>query len=81
MPDLKGTLIAHKVTGNKVMTRVQGKGTFTGALQTPGGKVPGNGRKLDLEYQINSEFSDAGKVIRAEFSYDMQAFAKQLGLS
>ncbi len=80
LPDLKGTLIEHKVNGNKVATRVQGKGTFTGTLQMPQGKVPGNGKKLDLEYQINSEFNDAGKLVRAEFGYDMQAFAKQLGL-
>jgi predicted ester cyclase len=80
LPDLKGTLIEHKVNGNKVTTRIQGKGTFTGALQTPQGKVPGNGKKLDLEYQVNSEFNEAGKIVRAEFSYDMQAFAKQLGL-
>jgi predicted ester cyclase len=80
LPDLKGTLIEHKVNGNQVTTRVQGRGTFTGVLQTPQGQVPGNGKKLDLEYQVNSEFNEAGKIVRAEFSYDMQAFAKQLGL-
>ena len=80
LPDLKGTLIEHKVNGNKVTTRVQGKGTFTGTMVTPQGSVPGNGNKLDLEYQINSEYNDAGKLTRAEFSYDAQAFAKQLGL-
>ena len=80
LPDLKGTLIEHKVDGNKVTTRVHGKGTFTGTMVTPQGNVPGNGKKLDLEYQIVSEFNAAGKLVRAEFSYDMQAFAKQLGL-
>lgn len=80
MPDLKGTLIEHKVNGNTVTTRVQGKGTFTGKLHMPQGDVPGNGRKLDLEYQAETEFNAAGKIVRATFSYDMQAFAKQLGL-
>ena len=80
MPDLKGTLIEHKVNGNKVMTRVHGQGTFTGTLQMPQGSVPGNGRKLDLEYQAETEYNAAGKLVRAEFNYDMKEFARQLGL-
>ena len=80
MPDLKGTLIDHTVSGNKVTTRIRGQGTFTGTLHMPQGDVPGNGNKLDLEYQAETEYNDAGKLVRATFSYDMQAFAKQLGL-
>jgi predicted ester cyclase len=80
MPDLTGTLIEHTVNGNKVTTRVRGQGTFTGTLQTPQGNVPGNGKKLDLEYQAEQEYNDAGKLVRAVFSYDMQKFAQQLGL-
>ena len=80
MPDLKGTLIEHKVNGNTVTTRVRGQGTFTGTLHTPQGDVPGNGKKLDLEYQAETEFNDAGKIVHAVFDYDMQAFARQLGL-
>jgi hypothetical protein len=80
LPDLKGTLIEQKVNGSKVTTRVQGKGTFTGVLKTPQGSVPGNGKKLDIEYQINTEFDAAGKIVRAEFNYDFPTFAKQLGL-
>ena len=53
MPDIKGTVIEHKVTGNKVVTRVRGQGTFTGTMQTPQGKVPGTGKKLDLEYKAD----------------------------
>lgn len=80
MPDLKGTLIEHTVSGNKVTTRVRGQGTFTGTLQTPQGNVPGNGNKLDLEYQAEQEYNDAGKLVRVTFGYDMQKFAQQLGL-
>lgn len=80
MPDIKGTLVDQKVNGSKVTTRVRGQGTFTGIAHTPQGDVPGNGRKLDQEYQIDTEFNDAGKVVRAEFNYDMQEYARQLGL-
>src|SRR5574341_1793311 len=47
MPDLTGTALEHTVEGNKVTTRVRGKGTFTGTLQTPQGSVPGNGNPVD----------------------------------
>lgn len=80
MPDIKGKLVDQKVEGNKVTTRVRGQGTFTGTMHMPQGDVPGNGRKLDQEYQVVTEFDDAGKIVRAEFSYDMQDFARQLGL-
>ena len=80
MPDLKGALIEHTVNGKKVTTRVRGQGTFTGTLQTPQGNVPGNGKKLDLEYQAEQEYNEAGKLVRAVFNYDMQKFAQQLGL-
>lgn len=80
MPDLKGTLIEHVVNGNKVTTRVRGQGTFTGKLQMPQGTVPGNGRKLDLEYRAEQEYNAAGKLVKATFDYDMQKFAQQLGL-
>ena len=46
----------------------------------PQGTVPGNGRKLDLEYQAETEYNAAGKLVRAEFNYDMKEFARQLGL-
>ena len=80
MPDIKGTVIEHKVTGNKVISRVHGQGTFTGTLQTPQGAVPGNGKKLDIEYQLDQDFNDAGKIVRFAVNYDAKDFARQLGL-
>ena len=41
IPDLKGTAIEHKVSGNKVNSRVRGQGKFTGTLVSPQGSVPG----------------------------------------
>lgn len=81
MPDLKGTAIEHKVNGNKVTTRVHGQGTFTGNMVTPQGTVPGNGNTFDLEYQLEQEFNDAGKLVRFTVSYDMQDFMRQLGMA
>jgi predicted ester cyclase len=80
MPDIKGTLVDQKVNGNTVTTSVRGKGTFTGVMHMPQGDVPGNGRKLDQVYQVETEFDAAGKIVRAEFNYDMQEYARQLGL-
>ena len=81
MPDLKGTAIEHNVNGNKVTTRVHGQGTFTGSMVTPQGTVPGNGNTFDLEYQLEQEFNDAGKLVRFTVSYDMQDFMRQFGMA
>lgn len=80
MPDIKGTTIEHKVSGNKVTSRVRGHGTFTGTLQTPQGAVPGNGKTLDIEYQLEQDFNDAGKMVRFAVKYDLSDFMRQLGL-
>ena len=80
MPDLKGTALEHKVSGNKVTTRVRGQGTFTGTMVTPQGSMPGNGKPLDIEYQVEQEFNDAGKTTRFAVDFDMQDFMRQLGM-
>jgi predicted ester cyclase len=79
IPDLKGTVIEHKVSGNKVSTRVRGQGHFTGTMVTPQGSLPGNGNPVDIEYRIEQEFNNAGKVVRFVVDYDMQDFMRQLG--
>lgn len=80
IPDLKGTAIEHKVSGNKVTSRVRGQGNFTGTMVTPQGSFPGNGNPVDIEYQIEQEFNDEGKVVRFAVDYDMQDFMRQLGV-
>lgn len=80
MPDIKGTLVEQKVEGNKVTSRIHGQGTFTGKLVTPQGILPGNGKKLDLEYSAEFEFNDAGKLVHYVFNYDMSEFMRQLGV-
>ena len=80
MPDVKGTVVEHTVKGNTVTSRVRGTGTFTGLLETPQGKVPGNGNMISVEYTIDQEFNDAGKLVRFDINYNMQDFMAQLGL-
>jgi hypothetical protein len=80
MPDLQGTAVEHKVSGNKVTTIVRGKGTFTGTLQTPQGSFPGNGNPVQIEYELEQEFNEAGKLVGFTVNYDMQDFMHQLGL-
>ena len=79
IPDLKGSVVEHKVSGNKVTSRVRGQGKFTGTLATPTGNIAGNGNPVDIEYQIEQEFNDEGKVVRFVVDYDMQDFMRQLG--
>jgi len=79
IPDLKGTVIEHKVSGNKVTSRVRAQGNFTGTLVTPQGTFTGNGNPVDIEYQIEQDFNDEGKVVRFAADYDMQDFMHQLG--
>ena len=80
IPDLKGTAIEHKVSGNKVISHIRGQGKFTGTMVTPQGSFPGNGNPVDIEYQIEQEFNDEGKVMRFAVDYDMQDFMRQLGV-
>jgi hypothetical protein len=80
IPDLQGTVIENKVSGNKATTRVRGQGHFTGTMVTPQGSMPGNGNPVDIEYQIEQEFDEAGKVVRFAIDYDMQDFMHQLGM-
>lgn len=78
IPDLKGTVIEHQVKKNKVISRVRRRGKFTGKLYTPQGSFPGNGNPVDIEYQIEQEFNEAGKVQCLVLKYDLPEFMDQL---
>ena len=80
IPDLKGIVIEHKLSGNKITTRVNGHGKFTGRMQTAQGSFPGNGYLVDMEYQIQQVFNDEGRVVRFVVNYDLQNFMRQLGI-
>jgi predicted ester cyclase len=80
IPDLTGTALEHAVNGNKVTTRVRGKGTFTGTLQTPQGDVPGTGNPVDIEYRLEQVFNEEGRLVHFAVDYDMQDFMHQLGI-
>ena len=80
MPDLTGTAVEHIVNGNKVTTRVRGQGTFTGTLKTPQGDVPGTGKPVDIEYQLEQVFNEEGKLVHFTVDYDMHDFMRQLGV-
>jgi predicted ester cyclase len=80
IPDLQGTVVETKVDGNKVTSRVRGQGHFTGSMVTPQASMQGNGQPVDIEYRVEQEFNDAGKVVRFAIDYDMQDFMRQLGM-
>lgn len=78
--DLKGTALEHRVSGNKVITRLQAQGRFKGTLQTPQGSFPGNEHLVDVEYQLQQVFNDAEKLVRVVIHYDRQELMRQLGI-
>lgn len=80
MPDIKVNVLDIKANGKKATARLNAKGTFTGTMQTPKGKVPGNGKKLDIVYTMDLEANDAGKLTRFAVMFDMQDFLRQLGM-
>ena len=80
IPDLKGTVVEHRVSGNKVITRLHLQGRFTGTLQTPQGSFPGNSHLVDMEYQVQQIFNDAGQLVRVVIHYDRQELMRQLGV-
>ncbi len=81
MPDLRGTALEHQVNGNQVVTKVEARGTFTGTLKTPQGTYEGTGKPVDITYQLDQEFDNAGKLTRFAINYDLNDFMRQLGLS
>ena len=80
MPNIKGTILGQEVNGNTVVSTIRGTGTFTGQLETPQGTVPGNGNKVELEYQLEVVVEN-DKIVRFTLNYDMQSFMSQLGLA
>jgi len=78
IPDLRGTVIEHQVMQNKVISRVRQRGKFTGKLHTSHGSFQGNGNPVDIEYQIEQEFNEAGKIRRFIIHYDLPEFMDQL---
>jgi predicted ester cyclase len=79
IPDLQGTAMEHKVSGNKVISRVRGQGHFTGTLQTPQGNMSGTGNPVDIIYEVEQEFNEQGKLVRFAIDYDILDFMRQLG--
>jgi predicted ester cyclase len=81
MPDIKGTVVDEHVSGDTATLVIRAKGTFTGEMHTPDGSViPGNGNRLDLEYEAQHQVKN-GKIVRFVANYDMQEFMRQLGLA
>jgi predicted ester cyclase len=78
-PDGKINVVNQQVSGNRVITSFRGVGTFNGQLQTPQGTVPGNGRRLDLEFHEELEIQN-NKIVHSSTSYDMQEMMRQLGI-
>src|SRR5258708_21636247 len=78
MPNIKGTILAQELNGNTVVSTIRGTGTFTGQLETPQGTVPGNGNKVELEYQLEVVVEN-DKIVRFTLNYDMQSLISQLG--
>ncbi len=78
-PDAHIEVVKQQVSGNRVISTLRGTGTFTGQLETPQGTIPGNGRKLDMEFREELEIQN-NKMVFSRLSYDMQTMMRQLGI-
>ena len=78
-PDGKVKILEMNVDGNVVTTIFHAEGTFTGEMMTPDGAVPGNGRKLSLDFEDIIEI-EGGMIVHNETNYDMGSMMSQLGL-
>ena len=78
IPDLTSKVIDHQTYDDKLISRLQMQGKFTGTLQTDEGIFFGNGNPIDIEYQVEQEFNHLGKVRRLVFNYDLPEFLFQL---
>ena len=78
IPDLTSKIIDQETYRNKVVSRLQLKGQFTGTFHTTQGTYSGNGNPIEIEYQIEQEFNAAGKVSRLVLNYNLSDFMYQL---
>ena len=78
IPDLKNRVVEYQAYNDKVMSRVQMQGNFTGTVQTMDGIFFGNGNPIDIEYQIEQEFNPEGKLRQLIFNYDLPNLIYQL---
>jgi predicted ester cyclase len=78
-PDGRVKVMEMNVSGNVVTTYFHAEGTFTGDMMTPEGTIPGNGKKLSLDFEDILEF-EGNMVVRNESNYDMGYMLQQLGL-
>ena len=53
MPELKGTALEHKTSGNKVTTRVRATGIFMGRCNLPKALLPAPGSQLTSSISSN----------------------------
>ena len=80
LPDARAEIVDAHADGNHVTLTIRGSGNFTGEMATPDGTIPGNGSRLDMDFEQEFEIRN-GKVVKFALNYDMQEFLRQLGLA
>ncbi len=79
-PDGRITITHWAARGSVVLYEFTDDGTHTGPLATPGGEVPGSGRRFRIEGAGVLELHD-GRIAAERLYLDPGAFLRQLGLS
>ena len=79
-PDSKATFHGAFVSGNTVVLELTWKGTHTGPLETPDGRIAATGKTIDIRACNVVEI--AGEKCKAQRQYfDMATMMKQLGVT
>ena len=78
-PDSKATFNAVATNGNTVIVEVTWRGTHTGTLQAPTGKVAATGKKIEIRAcQVIEVTNDKVQTMRQYF--DLLTMLQQLGV-
>ncbi len=78
-PDSRVEVTNVLASGDQVTVEFMGRGTHTGPLQTPGGAVPGTGRRVEIHF-CDVIKMQGGKVAGLRTYFDLATMMRQLGL-
>jgi len=78
-PDVKGAITTIFVSGNQALAETVWEGTFQGALITPGGTIPGTGKRLE-QFPVAFVYTVEGDKFKEVHNYfDLISLLQQIG--
>ena len=80
MPDLQTILNDQLASGDRVVSRWTGRGTFTGSMTLPTGALEPNGQPIAFDEIRIDRFDDDGRIVESWYIPDRMTLWQQLGL-